>query len=84
MNHPMTTAQKSKKFTGKSGVPQINTAAWRKQQLEEAAENVAYWKRVAAATENLTTRADALARVAIWKTTRDARADKERFLRGKP
>lgn len=77
------TKTKPNSYVGKTVPPAINSAAWRKQQVDEAAENVAYWKRVAAATENLTTRADALARVAIWKTTLAARADTERVLRGR-
>lgn len=73
----MTTATKtkpSKPFAGKTAGPIINSAAWRKQQLDEAIENVAYWKRRAAIATNLTQKADASARVEIWKTTRDARA----------
>ena len=74
------TQTKTKSYAGKSVAPQINSDAWRKQQVEEAEENVAYWKRVAAATQNMVTRADALARVSLWKSTRDARAETQRLL----
>ena len=77
------TKTKAGHYTGKTAAPLINSAAWRKQQLDEAIENVAYWTRVAAATSNHVARADALARVAIWKTTRDARSDQFRLLLGK-
>ena len=68
-----TTTCRPKKYTGKPVPPSIHSAAWRKEQYEEACENYAYWKRVAAATENPITRENALARVVLWKGTRDAR-----------
>lgn len=81
----MSTATKNRpqSYVGKTAEPLINSPAWRRQQLDEAIEAVAYWTRIAAATPNLVTRADALARVTIWKTTRDARAEKIQLLRAK-
>lgn len=51
----------------------MTKAAWNKQQLDEAIENLAYWKRRAFIAINPTDKANCLARVALWKSTRDAR-----------
>jgi len=77
---PTATKTKPKSYAGKTAGPTINSAAWRKEQLDEAIENVAHWKRVAAATENPVTRSNALARVRLWETTRDSRAMNVRLL----
>jgi len=67
------TKNKPKTYAGKTVPPTINTPAWRQAQYEEACENYAYYKRVAAATENPAAKDFALGRARLWKSTRDAR-----------
>jgi hypothetical protein len=46
-----------------------------KDALDEAIENVAYWKRRAAIALNADAKADCLARVNLWSSTRTARRE---------
>ena len=66
---------KTKHYTGKTQPPVANSDAWRQEQLNEAIENLAYWKRRAAIAVNPVDKAACLARVAAWTSTRDARAE---------
>jgi hypothetical protein len=49
---------------------QANTS---QEALQEAIENLAYWKRRWAIAINPTDKADCAARVSLWTSTRDAR-----------
>lgn len=51
----------------------MTKSAQQKQQLDEAIENLAYWKRRAFLATNPAAKADCLARVALWTSTRNAR-----------
>lgn len=75
-----TTPAPTPAYRGKAPQPVVNTLAWRQQQVAEAADSYAYWKQLAATSENAHTRAQAKGLARIWKTTRDTRAETLRLL----
>ncbi len=81
---PPTAKTTPSKYVGKAVASPLNSAAWRQEQLDEAIENYAYWKRVAAATENPLTKSHALALASLWKSTLHVRSETVRMLAGKP
>lgn len=81
---PPMTKTKPSKYAGKAAANPLNSASWRQEQLDEAIENYAYWKRVAAATENRGTKSHALALASLWKSTLDVRSETVRMAAGKP